>query len=203
MRTLLEHMEEAAEETLHQSATFFEAVQSLKEEIDHDPRVRETVHQLRAAGRSVFNSFVPHIKIRVRTEEGIFSLPQRPKIMAPPPADTVGRLTQQLKSAASSAIKNSRHFQELELIVNEAVSASERFEGLAMEVETAGHEVLICLDLSAYVEVRSSLTATAQAREAVPEAVAASVAPAHLFGTMYLSGTDVAFLKGLGIRAEG
>lgn len=192
MKSLLEGMEQAAEETLHQSATFHEAVEALKFEIDHDPRVRATVGELRAAGRSVFNSFVPHIKIRVRTEEGIFSLPQRPKIVPPPPSDPIGRLTQQLKNAATLVIKNSHYFQELENIVNEAVAGSEAFEHIALEVEGAGHEVLICLDLSAYVEVRAAASAAPPQIRTVVEAQ--PVVP------VCFNGNDIRFLRDLGIQ---
>jgi len=191
-------MEQAAEATLQQNPTFAEAVQALKFEIDNDPRVLATVGELQAVGRSVLNSFVPHIKIRVRTEEGIFSLPKRPRILPPPPSDPVGVLTQELKTAASVAIKNSPHFQQLENIVNEAVGASEQFEGIALEVESAGYEVLICLDLSAYVEVRGGPNAPPHRDRdlAVPE-------PSDQSWPIHLSGTDLMFLKGVGISVEG
>jgi hypothetical protein len=38
---------------------------------------------------------------------------------------------------------------ELEGIVNEAVYASREFQEMASRVESAGYQVLICLDLSA------------------------------------------------------
>ncbi len=76
MRSLLEGMERAAEETLREHSIFYEALQSLKSEIDNDPIVRSMVSELRSAGRNVFNSFVPRIRIRVRTEKGVFALPR-------------------------------------------------------------------------------------------------------------------------------
>jgi len=40
--------------------------------------------------------------------------------------------------------------------MNHAICANMRFEGIASEIEPAGHEVVICLDLSANAEVRGS-----------------------------------------------
>jgi hypothetical protein len=45
MRSLLENMEHAAEETLQQDSAFYQAVQALKLEIDNDPRVQSTVSE--------------------------------------------------------------------------------------------------------------------------------------------------------------
>jgi hypothetical protein len=147
MRSLLENMELAAQETLQQDSAFYKAVRALKREIDNDPVVQSTVSELQAAGRSVFSSFVPHIKIRVRTEDGVFALPRPGNIPVAPAVEQVSRLTQELRNAASAVIKRSRYYRELGIIVNEAVGASDRFEGIASEVESAGYEVLICLDL--------------------------------------------------------
>jgi hypothetical protein len=157
MRSLLEGMERAAEETLQQDSAFYEAVQALKVEIDSDPVVRSMVSELRAAGRSVFNSFVPRIKIRVRTEEGIFALPKPNGIRQTPAIEQVGRLAQELRNAASAVIKKSRYYNQLDNIVNEAIDSSDRFEGIAARAESAGYEVLICLDLSAYAQIQSPL----------------------------------------------
>jgi hypothetical protein len=137
MRALLEKMELAAQETLQQDSVFHKALRALKREIDNDPAVQSTVSEFHAAGRRVFSSFVPHIKIRVRTEEGIFALP-RPAIPVAPPVEQVGRLTPELRDAASVVIKKSRYYRELGIIVNDAVGASGHFEGLASEVESAG-----------------------------------------------------------------
>jgi hypothetical protein len=211
MRSLLESMERVAEETLQQDSAFYEAVRALKQEIDNDPQVQATVGELRAAGRSVFSSFVPHIKIRVRTEEGVFALPKRAQITMTPAAEQVGRLTQELKSAASAVIKKSRYYHELDAIVNEAVGANDRFEGIAAEIENAGHEVLICLDLSAYVEVQGTTAPPRQVRQVKPrdpkpqemkpretKTQIRSEAPFPI----QLSGHDRQFLKGLGIKTD-
>lgn len=154
MRSLLEGMERAAEETLLKDSAFYEAVQALKTEIDNDPVVQSMVRELRVAGRSVFNSFVPRIKIRVRTEEGIFTLPRPDRIRRVPDVQQIGCLTQELRNAARAAIRKSRYYNQLDEIVNEAIESCARFEGIAAWVESAGYEVLICLDLSAYAQVR-------------------------------------------------
>ena len=206
MRSLLESMERVAEETLQQDSAFYEAVRALKGEIDNDPRVQATVGELRAAGRSVFSSFVPHIKIRVRTQEGIFALPKRPPIAMSPVAEPVSRLTQELRSAASAVIKNSRYYRELDAIVNEAVGANNRFEGIAAEIENAGHEVLICLDLSAYVEVQAPAAPHREIREVKsrdlkPRPAKPQIPVETAFPTQ-LSNHDRKFLKGLGIKTD-
>lgn len=156
MRSLLESMERAAEETLQKDSAFYEAVQALRVEIDGDPRVQSMVGELRAAGRSVFNSLVPRIKIRVRTAEGVFGLPRPAKIQEQTVVEQIGRLTQELKNAASAVIKKSRYYSQLDTIVNEAIESNGQFERIASRIESAGHEVLICLDLSAYARVQAS-----------------------------------------------
>lgn len=188
-------MERAAEETLQQDSAFFEALQALRWEIDNDPQVQATVGELKAAGGKVFTSFVPHIKIRVRTEEGVFALP-KPAPVPAPAVEQVGRLTQELRNAASAVIRRSRYYRELDTIVNEAVGASDRFEGIASEVESAGHEVLICLDLSAYAQVQGSAQAPRQLREAN------APMPSEKPFPIQLSGKDRKFLKGLGISID-
>lgn len=82
MRSLLENMERAAEEILRQDAAFYEALQALKVEMDSDARVQSAVAALQAAGRRVFNSFVPQIKIRIKTEQGTFGWPKAAVIQA-------------------------------------------------------------------------------------------------------------------------
>jgi hypothetical protein len=42
--------------------------------------------------------------------------------------------------------------------VNEAVAANHSFEKMASELENAGYEVILSLDLSAYAQVRESST---------------------------------------------
>jgi len=193
MRSLLERMELAAQETLQRDSAFYNALRALKQEIDNDPRIRSTVSQLQASGRSVFSSFVPHIKVRVRTEEGIFALPKPAPIPATPAAEHVGRLTEELRNAASAVIKRSRYYRELGDIVNAAVGSSHRFEGIAAEVESAGYEVLICLDLSAYAKVEASPAAHPQLRLPLPR-----VEPVPI----QLSSSDRKFLQALKIKID-
>ena len=195
MRSLLERMERAAEETLQQDSAFHKAVRALKREIDDDPLVRATVSELQAAGRSVFSSFVPHIKIRLRTEEGVFELPKPAPIPVTSAAEQVDRLTRELKNAASAVIKRSRHYRDLGIIVNQVVGASDRFDGIASEVESAGYEVLICLDLSAYAQAKELIPPSRQLREANPQPRKGPV-------PIQLSSSDRKFLKDLKITID-
>jgi hypothetical protein len=188
-------MERAAEETLQQDSAFHQAVRALKREIDDDPLVRSRVSELQAAGRSVFSSFVPHIKIRVRTDEGVFELPKAAPIPTAPAAELIGRLTQELRDAASAVIKRSRYYRDLGIIVNQAVGASDRFEGIASEVESAGYEVLICLDLSAYAQAKELIPPHRQLREAIAQPRKRSV-------PIQLSNSDRKFLKDLKITID-
>ncbi len=155
MRSLLEGMERAAEETLQEHSIFYEVLQSLKSEIDNDPIVRSMVSELRSAGRNVFNSFVPRIRIRVRTEKGVFALPRPAGVGQAPAIEQIVRQTQDLRNAASAVIKKSRYYHQLDNIINEAIESSDRFEGIAARVENAGYQVLICLDLSAYAQIHT------------------------------------------------
>lgn len=192
MRSLLENMERAAEETLQQDAAFYEALQALKWEIDSDPGVQAAVAALQAAGRRVFSSFVPQIKIRVKTGEGTFT---SPKEVTPAGSGQVDRLIEELKAAASAVIMNSRHRQELDIIVSEAVGASDRFEGMASQIERAGHELVICLDLSAYAQVRTSAAPSLPFEEAVKSSPKPSFNP-------QFSAHDLTFLKAVGVKAD-
>jgi hypothetical protein len=195
MRSLLEGMEHAAEETLQRDSAFYEAVQALKVEIDNDPVVRSMVSDLRAAGRGVFNSFVPRIKIRVRTEEGVFALPRPDGIRQTPAIEQIGRLTQELRNAASAVIKRSHYYNQLDNIVNEAIESSDRFEGIAARVESAGYEVLVCLDLSAYAQIHTP-----------PQECQAPVLDAKMEDTHHvdirLTASDRKFLTALKIRID-
>jgi len=157
MTSLLMSMESVAISTLQQDPAFSEALHALKWEIDNDPDVQLAVRNLQAAGQSVSNSFVPLLKVRVRTEEGIFALAAQPETSTLVP-QRVGALTQELKNAAGAVIVKSHRCVELNRIVNEAVAADHRFEKMACEIENAGYEVLLSLDLSAYAQVRQSST---------------------------------------------
>lgn len=196
MRELLKEMERAVEEILQHDSAFFEALQALKWEIDSDSRVQSAVRSLQAGGQKVFSSFVPRIKVRIRTEECIFALPRRLEIPNVPAAEPIATLTRELKDAVSAVIMRSGHCQELGRIVNEAVAANGNFEKLASQIETAGHEVLISLDLSAYDQVRQS-SAPVRRFERAPRQES-SQEPANAG----LSVSDLDFLKALGIKAD-
>lgn len=196
MRGLLKDMESAAEKVLQQDSSFFEALQALKWEIDGDPRVQSAVRGLRAAGHNVFSSFVPRIKVRVRTEEGIFTLAKQPEVPGASSLDPVASLTQELKNAAGAVIAASPYCLELERIVNEAVTASDSFENLASQLESAGYEVLISLDVSAYAQIQAS---SAAPDRLLPAGLSkSSEEPA----TIELSSYDLSFLKELKIKAD-
>jgi len=197
MRTLLKSMEQAAEESLQQDTAFYEALQSLKAEIDSDPRVQTALAVLQASGRRVFNSFVPHVKIRVKTEEGVFALPKPTTIQS----DQTGELTQELRNAASAVIMNSRHRRELDMIVNEVIGASQQFEGIASQIERAGYELVICLDLSAYAQIRESAAPTPPIPAArIPE-THRLVSGAQPFDAL-LSTKDLNLLKSMGVKTD-
>src|SRR5215472_2698326 len=171
MRWMLENMENAAEEALRDDPAFYGALESLKAEIDRDPRVRSALRSLQEAGSKVFSSLVPRIRIRIRTHDGVMALPATDRI-APVVEEPVAQLSQELKSAASAVIMRGRYREELDSIMNEAICASLRFEGIASEIERAGYEIVICLDLSAYAKVRdlseSVRNARAQGRSKEP-----------------------------------
>ena len=210
MRELLKDMENAAEKVLQQDSSFFEALQALKWEIDSDARVQSAVRGLRAAGQSVFSSFVPRIKIRVRTEEGIFTLAKQPAPPASSALAPVAGLAQELKTAASAVIVNSRYCRELEQIVNEAVTASDNFENLAFQIESAGYEVLISLDVSAYAQIRPASVALDRLLPAprpslTPSSINERSTDDRLTdepATMKLSSYDLGFLKALKIKPD-
>lgn len=201
MRSLLEDMEQAAEQTLQQDAAFHEALLALKFEIDSDPRVQATVGELQASGRRVFNSFVPRIRIRIRTEQGVYALPKRADALSTA-APEDGRLREELNSAASDVIRNSPYYRELDTIINEVVGASDRFEGIAAQLERQGYEVLLCLDLSAYAQIQSAGPVVRQGRVAETEPVQPPDPPQREQSSVRFSGSDRQFLKALKITTE-
>jgi hypothetical protein len=191
MRLMLERMERAAEEALQGDSSFYEALHALKWEVDRDSRVQSAISSLQNAGSKAFSSFVPHIKIRIRTREGIVSLPPRVSVETTPEVEQVAQLTRELRNAARAVISKSRYRAELDSIVNEAVRASGRFEGIATEIESAGHEVVICLDLTSYAQVREPARRISQMR------ISAAHQEPHTF---LFSAQDLRFLKALKIK---
>lgn len=189
--TMLERMQSAAEEALRDNPVFYETLRSLKAAIDHDPRVQSAVGRLNATGNRVSSSLIPRVKVRVRTRSGEISLPDQKQLPAAPSAP-VANLTQELKNATCAVMIRGRYREELDEIMNQAVGACVRFEGLAAEVERAGYEVVICLDLSAYARVQES-------REPIGETRNSTSSKEPL--ARLLSGQDMKFLKDLKIKA--
>lgn len=189
-------MENEAERVLQQDAAFFEALQALKWEIEGNPRVKSAVRDLRAAGQRVFSSFVPRIKVRIRAQGRLLEAVKPAAIAEPSAAGPIARLTQELKSAASAVIMTSPCCQELERIVNEAVTASERFEDMASRLEREGYEVVIGLDLSAYAQVQGS--SAGADRSGGTSRQNSSREPANI----ELSSYDLSFLKALKIKTD-
>jgi len=155
IRSMLEGMESAAEEALRGDATFYHTLRSLKAEIDSDPRVQSAVNELHAGGSRVYSSLVPRIKIRVRTSAGEISLGEPTNAEAYSSAP-VAHLTHELRSAAHAVMIRGRYREVLDQIMNQAVESSERFESIAAQVEKAGNEIVICLDLSACARIRET-----------------------------------------------
>lgn len=157
LRLKIEDMQRAAEKALQQDPSFFETLHTLKTEIDLDPQVQRATSRLQTIGKNVFKSFVPHIKVRIRTSEGEISLPQPGEPRTHTSDQRVADLIQELRHAAGAVVGRSRCRAELNTIVNEAVSASTSFERIASEIESAGHELLICLDLSTYAQMQEKI----------------------------------------------
>jgi hypothetical protein len=196
MRLQLESMEQAATEVLQQDVAFFEALLALKQEIERDPRVRLALSNLRRSGHTVHSSFVPRIKVEIKTEQGIIALRQQGGPAAGSEVGAVTALTQELKNAATAAILNSRTRDELETIVNEAISASKTFENIASEIENRGYEVRVCLDLSSYAQVRKPANSVPHSERTNPRELGEQTY------RISLSDYDLKFMKSLKIKAD-
>jgi hypothetical protein len=94
---------------------------------------------------------------------------------------------------------NSRYRSELNAIVSEAVHADSRFEHIACSVENAGCELLICLDLSAYTQVRKQGRPQASSAEAKERRPSRSVD--HVV-ELRLSDDDFQFLRAIKISSD-
>ena len=189
---MLEGMESAAEEALRGDPAFYETLRGLKAEIDRDPRVQSAVNRIHAEGSRVYSSLIPRIRIRIRTSAGEIFLPGPNKTAARRPSP-VAHLTQELKSAASTVIMRGRYREVLDRIMTDALGASKRFEDIAAELEREGHEIVICLDLSTYAQVREPAGPVSRTKN-----LPTSGEPvAHPF-----SRQDLEFLKDLKISAS-
>jgi len=192
LRSMMEAMESAAEDAVRDDPAFYKTLRSLKAEVDLDPQVQSIVSRLHAAGSSVFSSLVPRIKIRVRTNSGEVTLADDSGNPADP-ASPIAHLTQELRSAVFAVLKRGGYREALDQIMNDAVRNSGRFEGIAAELEKAGHEIVICLNLSPYAKVRKSTGAIVKTNTPRPSAEPLT----HL-----LSRQDLKFLKDLKISAS-
>jgi hypothetical protein len=190
-RTMLEGMESAAEEALRDDAAFYKTLRSLKSEIDRDPRVQSAITKLHLSGSRIYSSLVPRVKVRIRTSTGEISLGDRNKssndFSAP-----VAHLTRELRTAANAVMMQGRYRELLDQIMNQAIESSDRFERIASEVERAGNEIVICLDLSTYARVQETTKPNLRATD-----LSSSTEPL----ARLLSEQDRKFLKDLKISA--
>src|ERR1700757_444786 len=163
LRWLLQKMEKEAQNALSRDGSLLEALQALKWEIGADSRVRSVILALRARGLSVHDSFLPRVRIRLFAGEKALDLPRHGSLsncaddqpFKHAAHSDYEPLTQELRNAASAVVATSRYCHQLNLIVNEVLQTSRAFEQLAAVVERAGYELQVCLDLSAYAEVRA------------------------------------------------
>jgi len=213
LRSLLQNLEREAQSAVAQDASFLEAVQFLKWEVDRDARVKAAMRALQYRGLSVSRSFTPRIRIRLLTGETMLALPKSGPGSNRPAGENLGCLrqiaselvTQQLRDAARAVVATSSSCRQLDRIVNEAVQANAIFERNAAVAERAGYEVQICLDLSTYAQVSEQSSTVAQlpryqlSRDETrrPKALS-SEEGAHL----PLSSRDLQFLKQLRIRPD-
>jgi hypothetical protein len=188
-RSMLEGMESAAEQALRDDPAFYDTLRSLKAEIDRDPRVKAAISKLHFAGSRIYSSLVPRIKIRIRTITGEISLTDGEKASVDVPPG-VAHLTQELRNATNAVMLRGGYREVLDQIMNQAVESSDRFEQIAANVERAGNEVVICLDLSAYARVQELTESSRQGTKAQ-----SSIGPL----SRLLSEQDRRFLKELKI----
>ena len=170
LRILLRKLEQTAQSALARDASFLEALQGLKWEIDRDSRVRAAMQALQNRGLIVFSSFAPRIRIRVHSGENVLSLREDVRTSDRPAtedfecANQVGSepITQGVRDAASAVVGGSLYCRQLNRIVNEALQANVGFERMAASLERAGYELRICLDLSTYARVREQTSQRTQ-----------------------------------------
>jgi hypothetical protein len=158
---LLRNLERDAQRALAEDASFLEALQSLKWEVDSDTRVKAATQALRGRGLVVYSSFAPRIRIGLHAGEDVLALPKDSPASNPSDVEDLGyvsqivseAVTQELRDAATAVVSASPYCRQLDRIVSEALHASCRFERIAAALECAGYELHICLDLSAYARV--------------------------------------------------
>jgi hypothetical protein len=190
MHLLLQTMERAAEDALQSDPAFFESLYALKSEIERNPRVQTALRGMQSFANRILTSFVPRINVRVRGDNGVLGLTHSSLIMNADPQ--FQRLTEELRTAAAEVIGSSSHHTELKLIVNEAISSSDVFEGIASRIEQEGYEIMICLDFSACTRVPSGIRSSRGFHRTRWGSEPSSA----------LSMTDRRFLSSIGIRPD-
>ena len=151
MRSQLDSVEQNAEAILRENPSFAEALEALKKEIDQDAGVRAATRQLVAAGRRVSNCFAPRVRIGIKGRNEVQELSGN----AVDPAfsqDPIAGLIVKLTEAAGLVVQNSRHCERLEDLVQEAVTGSDHFDEIASEIESAGQQLVIGLDLAVFAQ---------------------------------------------------
>jgi hypothetical protein len=204
LRTLLRDLEREAQRTVDGDASFLEALQNLKREVDGDPRVKAVIRAFQAQDLAVASSFDPRIRIRLHMGETIVAVPEplpfTRESYSQETQDEFGSeaATEQLRDAANAVVGASPLCQELDRIVNEALRANPSFEQLAAGLERAGYELHICLDLSLYARVSNQppYAAPAAERKVMRNSRRAHPQPASAEPYAFpLSSQDLEFLK--------
>ena len=158
---------------------------------------RHVRHRLEpTAARVVVGTVVPHVKIRIKTSKGQVALPSQRQVSVTPAPAKVAQSALELKHSTIAVIMRSRYREELDAIVNEALANSLFFEQLASDIENAGHEVVICLDLSLCEEVENSSKTFSGPIE--KSSIARSLNPL----ARLLSDRDLDFLKSMKIKVS-
>lgn len=206
---LWQKLEREARRVLSRDGSFLEALQALKWEVDRDSHVRAATRALRDRGLSVYDSFVPRIRIQLYAGGMALDLPGHGTSSSRADAQdlehvnqsTSESLTHELRDAASAVVAASLYCYQLNGIVNEALQTSRAFDRIAAIVESAGYELQICLDLSTYAAVRQSSAVTHFPRYRSSQEKAPRVTPPDCKNGSHLSlsGKDLQFLKELRI----
>jgi len=195
MRSQLEEMEHAAEESLCNDAAFYEVLQALKWEIDADPQVQSIVTNMKVTGSTVFISFVPHINILVKAADRNFSLARRKKGV---PSPDENPLTRALHAAACDVIRKSGCVSQLNALAIEVLDAHQGCRRILRELRRAEYKVVVSVGISSYAQIRPRLEQPAYApdrNEAEGGGQERSSLP--------LSNQDAVFLRTMGISVDG
>ena len=183
------------EKALRADSSFLEVLETLRWQVENDPRVQSVVRALRADGFIVSRSFAPRILVKIRAEGD--PTRDRAPVARPQGHDSISTLTQQLKDAAYEVISRSHQLDWLEQVINETVQTIRGFNVLATHVESLGYEFVICLDFSGYPQVRDRFS-----RRGISQDRAATKNEILMNNGEPLTPGDLEFLKALHIRLE-